>query len=280
MAAFNEEELMRRYLLGDLDDQDCEPVEERLLTDLGFAARLADVETALIDDYVFELLSESDTAKFRKNFFFNDERRKQLLLATALKDYGPDTQRVGEERRSQLQTLSQFWRAAISIVQRHNVFVTVCAVLLFVVLSAAVIWLLRTPRLPEQRAAIERELEELNQAQPPMAKQSAMEIALQPTLLRDAGKLDRLTLTAEIKFVKLKLEYSGNPSANYRVSVRKVDGGELFVINNLRPEPPGHIPVIIPAELLPIDDYQIELYSGTADEKPQRFATYYFRILR
>ncbi len=281
MAAFNEEELkMRRYLLGDLDDQECETIEERLLTDMAFAGKLSDLETALIDDYVFQLLSDSDAGKFRENFVFNGERRKKLLLATALRDYVPDARKLLTEEGSPLRRIPKLWRDAISIIQRQNVFVAVCVVLMLVVSTAAVIWLLRTPHLPEQRAAVERKLEELNHAPPPITKESAKETDLQPTLLRDAGKLERLALTAQIKFVRLRLEYSSSPATRYQVSVRKVDGEELFLIRGLVAEPPDHVPVLIPAELLEAGDYQIELYRGTGDEKLQIVATYYFRIIR
>jgi hypothetical protein len=269
-------------LLGDLDDREHETIEEHLLTDRAFEARLTDAETALIDDYVFDLLSDSEAEKFRTNFILNDERRKQLLVAKALKTYVSDPQPVPTNAGWQFRQLPQFLRYAVSIVQRHKVLVTlsVVAVLLLLVFTPLLIKVLRTPGQPDHRTEIERALVQLNHAPPPITKESSAEITLQPTLLRNTSKLKKVTLTAETKFVRLQLENDGNPAETYQVSIRKIGEAELFVIGELRPESSAYIRVIIPAEFLPRADYQIELYGSSAVGKPQQLATYYLRVLK
>jgi len=280
MATFTEEEIrMRRYLLGDLDDRGREAIVEQLLTDQGFAARFNDAETALIDDYVFELLSESDLEKFRQNFTFDQERRKQLVLATALKAYVPDSQFSSARSNKRF---TQLWSDAVFFVRRYKLWIAVSAValLMLVILAPLITRLLKSPQLPDRRAEIERALAQLNHASPPIAIRSSAEVTLQPNLLRETSELKKITVTREIKFITLRLDYSGQRADRYQVSVRKIEGEELFVIPDLKPEPSGSIPVIVPEEFLPIADYQIDLYAGSVDENSQKLATYYLRVLK
>ncbi|HXI24489.1 MAG TPA: hypothetical protein VNG71_11550 [Pyrinomonadaceae bacterium] len=279
----NEEEIrMRRYFLGDLDDRDREAIAEQLLTDQGFAARFIDAETALIDDYVFEVLSESELEKFRENFIIDEDRRKQLGLATALKAYVPDSPFLPAKTVRRVQEVTQVWRDEVSVIRRYKVVIAVSAavVLMLVLVSPLIIRFLRAPRSPDHRAEVERALAQLNHPPSPIAIHSSAEVALQPTLLRETSELKKVTVTGETKFIRLSLENAGPTSDRYAVSVRKISGEELFKIGDLRAETSGSIPLIVPVEFLPMADYQIELYTGAADEKAQILATYYFRVLK
>lgn len=283
MAALNEEEIrMRRYFLGDLDDRDREAIAEELLTDQGFAARFIDAETALIDDYIFELLSQSELEKFRENFIIDEDRRKQLGLATALKAYVPDSHLLPAKTARPVQEVTQVWRDTVSVIRRYKLVIAVSAavLLMLVLVSPLIIRFLRAPRSPDHRAEVERALAQLNHAPSPIPIQSSAQVALQPTLLRETSELKKVTVTGETKFIRLSLENTGSTSDRYAVSVRKIEGEELFRVVDLRAESSGSILLIIPAEFLPRADYQIELYTGAADGTPQSLATYYLRVLK
>lgn len=79
----DEEAMMRSYLLGDLDETLREEVEKRILCDSGFAERLSVAQDHLIDDSVFDGLSEGELESFQNNFVTNEERRNKIRIAQA-----------------------------------------------------------------------------------------------------------------------------------------------------------------------------------------------------
>lgn len=59
----NQEDLMVRYLLGELTEEEQEQIEARFLTDNQYFEQLCSVEDALIDDYVQDTLAEDERKK-------------------------------------------------------------------------------------------------------------------------------------------------------------------------------------------------------------------------
>src|SRR5215475_404545 len=83
----DEDALVRRYLLGQLDESQQQAVETRLMTDGGFANLLEACEDDLIDDYLGGTLSTEDEEIFRRFFFVNPERRRKLSFAMEFRTY-------------------------------------------------------------------------------------------------------------------------------------------------------------------------------------------------
>ena len=64
MKIEREQSLIRRYLLGDLEERRRERLEKRILTDPKFRKRVLLVEDELFDDYVMGALSGNERRKF------------------------------------------------------------------------------------------------------------------------------------------------------------------------------------------------------------------------
>jgi tetratricopeptide (TPR) repeat protein len=80
------EATIREYLLGRVSDETTlEGIEELLFTDEEFCSQVALTEDAIINDYVFGHLDESDAASFRATLAGDPERRFKLELTEALK---------------------------------------------------------------------------------------------------------------------------------------------------------------------------------------------------
>jgi len=207
----DEEVMMRSYLLGDLDETLREEVEERVLCDNGFAERLSVAQDNLIDDYVFDGLSESERKSFQKNFVLNDERRNKILITQALEVYVADAPKRQRAIGNYLRLPSQLWRNTLLFLERHKVWVafSLTVALLVVFLAPKITrWLLPNKAvspLDEQRASIERQIAELNRHPPLAANQPTFELSLQPTLLREEGKIKKVALTNDLKPVSLNL---------------------------------------------------------------------------
>jgi hypothetical protein len=87
MEEYGSPDLIRRYLLGDLEEDQREKIEAALLTDQKLHDVLSDVSDEIIDDYAFNTLSDRDRQLFDGNFSLNPERLHKLRISTALAQY-------------------------------------------------------------------------------------------------------------------------------------------------------------------------------------------------
>jgi anti-sigma factor RsiW len=79
-----DEELMTRYLLGELSETEQLLVEERFFTDEEFSERLLALENELKYDYARGALSPQARARFERRFLATDEDRKEVEFAGAV----------------------------------------------------------------------------------------------------------------------------------------------------------------------------------------------------
>ena len=80
------DDVLRRYLLGNVTPEVREGVEARLFSDDAiFWEHLCLVEDELIDDYVGRDLDRKDLENFERCFLSTEERRRKLHFAQALK---------------------------------------------------------------------------------------------------------------------------------------------------------------------------------------------------
>jgi|HubBroStandDraft_6_1064221.scaffolds.fasta_scaffold2256428_1 hypothetical protein len=82
-----DEELMRRYLLGDVGGPQRRRVEASLLSDHAYLECFRIVEEELIDSYLDGELSADDAKRFEDYFLMEPGRRQSLSFALALKTY-------------------------------------------------------------------------------------------------------------------------------------------------------------------------------------------------
>lgn len=286
----DEEVLMRNYLLGDLDEGTLEQIEERLLCDDNFAERLAAAQDHLIDDYVFDALSESERESFEKNFLFTDERRRKMIFAQALGTYVDE--RYGQQPLplDDSHLPSPSWSKPLLFLRAHKAWsaFSLAILLLLVFLTPKIVrWFEPTDRgdfFRAQRANIERRVAEVNRrpTDPRIQALPAYELALQPALLRDEGGIKRVILTEDIKLLTLMLALPHVQHESYRALVLTVEGEELFAVDGLMPESGAGataIPLKIPSEFLPTGDYQIQLRGAAADGRAEDATRYNFRII-
>ncbi len=280
----DEELLLRRYLLGDLDEPMMDQVEVRLLRDQKYADRLSAAEDNLIDDYVFECLSESERKSFNTNFLVNDERRHKIMIARAMEVYVGE--RSGQEAGHERFTLSQLWHNSIRFLQAHKLLVAL-AVLLIVLLPVFVPRIVR-PLIPNgsisplkaQRTDVERRIRELNQSN--NDTRSLVQIILQPLVLREGNEIRKLVITRETILVNINLQLPpGNRYRKYRAIFQTVEGTELFAIDDLKAgqgEGEGLVAFIVPTDILPQGDYEIELIAGSENVTTE-VARYNLRVI-
>ena len=80
----NSENLIARYLLGELSEEQQIEIEDRAFADKQYLASITAVENDLIDEYVRNELSGAERQRFEKKFLASAERRKRVEFARAL----------------------------------------------------------------------------------------------------------------------------------------------------------------------------------------------------
>lgn len=96
-----DESLIRRYLLGELTEEERRQIEMRVFDDREFAESFPDqlsvVEDELIEDYVKGVLMLREKKQFEDHFLRTNERREKLAFVSSLSRYATGT---GRERRA------------------------------------------------------------------------------------------------------------------------------------------------------------------------------------
>lgn len=82
---------IRRYLLGELSEEEREQVEQSLMSDDDLYQQLLISEDDLIDEYVSGTLPEAEQAKFNQRFLSVPELRQDVRFARVLRKHALDT---------------------------------------------------------------------------------------------------------------------------------------------------------------------------------------------
>jgi hypothetical protein len=80
----NNENLIARYLLGELSEEQQIAIEDRAFADKNYLASITAVENDLIDEYVRNELSGVERQRFEKQFLASADRRKRVEFARTL----------------------------------------------------------------------------------------------------------------------------------------------------------------------------------------------------
>src|ERR1043165_9756269 len=194
MQKREENELIRRYLLGDLHEKQQDAIEERLLTDEELHSQLLEVQDDLIDDYVSGVLPEGECKLFQRNFLLTPERLHKLRLSQALLHFAEVNVANSQMIPKGLVSTTP-WQKPWQFLQQHRraMAISVAIILLFAGYGGWSIYRQRQvethlAELRSQRVKVERELEKLNTGQLAEQQAAIYTLDLKQLLLRDTGE--------------------------------------------------------------------------------------------
>ena len=299
--AANEELMIRKYLLGSLEGEEREQLEERVLSDANFRDRVLLVEENLIEDYTEGVLTETEQHRFRKMFYANPERRVEVQVVEALKQHTatnwwtrlfgaaqdtPKTDRatLASTGASAFDSLFGFRKAAIAVA-------LVIAVAITFFVAQRFLSREQTPpaltRDQQRHDLIERELARLNSSRE--SRPSALAATLSPGLSRGddtqgAVEFPIVTLSrgTESAQLRLLLRFSDTEYRGFQASLSPIGARESYKVD-LKPEAAGRALILtIPTHLLDDGDYSVQLSEqsagGSTELLPDHY--YYFRLVR
>ena len=96
------DQMMIRYLLGALPEEEREKFDELSIVDDDFALRLSDVENNLVDAYVRGGLSADERRRFSSHYLASSRRRTKTHTAQALRMYADKVEEAAPVRPSQV----------------------------------------------------------------------------------------------------------------------------------------------------------------------------------
>ena len=311
---------IRRYLLGELPEQELEQFEQLLMSDDDMYQELMFAEDDLIDDYISNMLSEEDRAKFKRRFLVVPELRQNVSFTSALRKHALKTapQIVAEEVVSGRPSLFE----SLKNLFKQPVFAFSFAMVLLAAIALNT-WLFRqnsqlkrtvqqletqqarsgTVDLQEQLSSahqrnqqLEAEVlrqqqllaEESRKLQLAQAQQNGttqdrsgvLALTLTSGFVRDSGEWTRVSLPPNKDEVMFRLDVAGGDYRSYRAVLQTIEGQPKWSKKDLKFRAGNFVPLKVPARILVPGDYRITLNGLNSSGSLTEISNYYFRVLK
>jgi hypothetical protein len=274
--------LLRRYLLGEIGQEERRALEEFLMTaDEAYDEVLA-AERELTDDYLDGALTPREKELFETDFLCTPERQQNLSFARTLKKYVNDAAEAEDASREQgiSSTPSRARVPPPSTFPQslRSRFVLIPALSLIVIAVAGLlvfrVW--QNSRAVQQPVLVERR---------DNGQTGVFTIALTPVLVRDPGAWKRVTIPGDARTVRLRLEDVGaDEYPGYQVVLSDTrSGDELFKgsdIKSVTIDGAKAVEFDVSAGLMRSGDFSVRLSGEKTGDEPEELNTYHFRITR
>ena len=308
MRDFDKEQLLNKFLLGQLSEAERAAVEDRIISDDDFFERLLAAEDEMIDAYTGHELSAEERRLFETQFHSAPHNLERLEFAKTLR------QSLVEKRGesiSGLEVKSRWSRFVQDFRFNRPLAWATAMVLLVVALGAIWIFINRNGIVDENQLALDQPApggftpvspQQDNVPEPgkvlvtpppvpsPSVQKNAMEPArpvtatfiLTPGLSRDGGSARNLIIPPGTSQIQLRLPLEQGASTdfeNYRVLLSLADGARVWS-GAVKAAGDRTLLMNLPANLFRRGDYVLELKGVTPAGKTEAVAEYTFRILQ
>ena len=243
----------RAFLLGKLDDEQRELIEDLFLTDAQVRERVLAAEQDLIEDYLEDNLTGADRDRFLSRYAQTPAQQRELRITKSIKDWAVREAAVSRGVTSKSSTLSGF-RAWL----RPAFVVPVTAAIVIAVVVG--LWLNGRMQQRNRHLAVEQELARLNS--PSSLREDPGQMAsldLSPVTVRSGQSQAEFEQSGDINLLELRLAWIQRERySTYRAVVRR--GDETFHLPELQAEGEGNtIRIRLPTSMLSSGRYEIEL---------------------
>jgi hypothetical protein len=274
---------LRRYLLGELTDEECAALEQDYFARQDALDRLSSAESDLIDEYVSNELAAQERERFESHYLIVPGHRARVAVArqlrAAARSRRPTASDVpgGRPWRRALESLTLFprmWKAAVAT-----------GILL---VAAAAVWIATARLRPGgtvtagQRTARRAEPDRTQGGERDAHASSpgVIAISLSPATVRGVDESSPLTIATGIERIQIVLEGDGTGGAAVTGAViRKVAGDQVWRGAAAAGAALGELARLdLPASLLPPDDYVVELFGRDPTGRESERARYVLRV--
>ena len=323
MATDIQEKIICRYLLGDLPEAEQLAFEREFFADEEKFEQVWTVENELLDRYVRGGLTLAERNLFDKNYLASPVHRQRLAFVETLFQ-AADSHTEGQKADSINRPSVAWWTGFLGSLRGNLVRWSMAAALLLLVAGGFWLFTesarlreqmnqLRKEKASEQqrtqelekeiadererRDRLAAELERLRREQtkspnqPPaqtptnqLDRQSVLSFLLSPMIMRSSGDAQQLKISNETTDVLLQMKIQETEARNFRVSLRTVEGAQVWS-GSARltgaPENKGAtIAARVPANKLSADDYILTLSANKGANEPQEIGRYFFKVIK
>ena len=298
----NEEKLLRRYLLGELNEQEQLAVEERVFADEDSYQQLVILEDELRYDYAQGVLAPMQCERFEQRFLQEPGAKKRVKLAEAVLNQA--FKRAEQEPATEPVLAKQGWWHTIGDLfsYRSIAFASTTAT---AILGGFLAFEMNHMKVQlgdvdsERRAALASSQQhnevqikltlELDQER---AKRAGLEkelatrkpasqflaFLLAPGLSRDIEGSKKLLLSAGVDSVRFELELKRGGYARYRIELLTQDGEQVW--SQSSQSAGTRLQLGVPVNILHTGDYMVEVKGVTSAGEIEPAGDYYFTLIR
>ena len=305
MNAEVDKNMVRRYLLGALPEDEQVRLEMQYFADNEKFEQVWALENELVDEYVRGRLPQPERALFERNYLASPKHQARVTVARQLLQ-AADAVIVEdiEARAVRNPPPTPSWLSKLSSLFRTPQLAWGGALaLLLLTLSGWFYW--RTMQAgPEQIAQASPTLVVQSSpamtpagttpvtspsttpqptAQPsPSARPAApavLAFTLVASVVRDASKIQTLSIPPDTKQVQFKMNLADEEYPQYQIKLRTVAGKKILTQATLKPAAnKKSVLVSIPSKQLPPGDYFLALFGVSQDNEAEELITYFFRV--
>ena len=298
----NEEKLLRRYLLGELNEQEQLAVEERVFADEDSYQQLVVLEDELRYDYAQGVLAPKQRERFEQRFLQEAGSTERVQLAKVV--LNQLFERAARESAAQPVVAKQGWWRTIGDLfsYRSLAFASTTAT---AILGGFLAFEMNHMKVQlgevdsERRAAIASSTQQ-SEAQKKLARELDQERAkrtglekelatrkpatqflaflLAPGLSRDIEGSKKLLLSAGVDSVRFELELKRGGYARYRIELLTQDGEQVW--SQSSQSAGTRLQLGVPANILHTGDYMVEVKGVTSTGEIEPAGDYYFTLIR
>lgn len=279
-----------RYLLGELADVEAAALEREYFEHPDVFARVTEVETALVDDYVRNRLAPAVRQRFEAHYLADPRRRWRVEFAQTLQAKIDGTTSDVEPRPARSWS---FWPR-----------LSLAAALAVLIVATGVLWM-QSRRLRDELArsktalALQEQRARDLQGQLSTAQERSRELTTElersrrPSLVSllltvpsarapQAGPAPTLTIPAGASEVQLQLTMEDVEYPSYRVTLNPVAGAPVFTRSGLVPQRNGstaRLDVTVSPDRLGAGDYLLTLSGERPGRRPEAASQLLFRVV-
>lgn len=257
-----DDELLTRYLLGSLPEEETERLDEMSVTDDEIVWRLRAVENDLVDTYVRGEMPADAVERFKSSYLSWPQNREKVILANALLSF--ERKAPGARQRFAVPRL-QHWAVAASV--------AAVALLAYVFLAPQ-----RQVQPPATKVA---RGETATTAPSPSSPATVSFLLLPPT--RGAGSIETIPIPAGTQQVVLRLQLESDDFPAYQGALRDLMNNEIVwrseSLKAAREDRTKTVSVSIPVVMLKQQNYSVELSGLPGGAPAELIGSYAFRML-
>lgn len=305
------DEILVRYLLGQLSESEQSRVERRYFNDDDFNEQLEIVEEELIDDYVNGRLTGADSEAFEKYFMQSSAGRERVKIAREWRDFVSRSSRPAKPKSER--TRRTRW-PIFSVFRNRFMFMPLAAMIL---LASGLAWMVtenarlrnQLDDVREEVTAQERNAQEMREqvegerrrseqlAEELKSQRSRPEVkpeipplrsviasfVLTSGLVRSGGEAGRLLIPPDATEVKLSAVFKSGDYPSYIADLQTVEGRTIWRRRGLKALRRGDDRVMnltVPARLLRDEDYILILNGIASTGEIKSVSEYSFRVAK